>query len=77
MDIEPGSPWENGYAEGFRGRLRDEFPATEIFDGVRDARATTASWKDEDKTQRPHGSLGYPDLGQVRCRVDGQDRFHV
>lgn len=25
--IEPGSPWENGYAESFHSRLRDEFLA--------------------------------------------------
>jgi len=59
MYIEPGSPWENGYAESFHGRLRDEFLAMEIFDGVRDARALTASWRDEYNTQRPHSSLGY------------------
>jgi transposase InsO family protein len=23
--IEPGSPWENGFAESFNGRFRDEF----------------------------------------------------
>ena len=57
--IEPGSPWENGYAESFHGRLRDEFLAMEIFEGVRDARALTALWRDEDNTQRPHSSLGY------------------
>ena len=22
--IEPGSPWENGYCEGFKSKLRDE-----------------------------------------------------
>jgi transposase InsO family protein len=59
MYIEPGSPWENGYAESFHGRLRDEFLAMEIFDGVRDARALAASWRDEYNTQRPHSSLGY------------------
>ena len=57
--VEPGSPWENGYAESFHGRLRDEFLAMEIFDGVRDARALTASWRDDYNTQRPHSSLGY------------------
>jgi len=57
--IEPGSPWENGYAESFHGRLRDEFLAMEIFEGVRDARALTASWRDEYNAQRPHSSLGY------------------
>ncbi len=48
--IEPGSPWENGYAESFHGRLRDECLAMEIFEGVRDARSLTASWRDEDST---------------------------
>ena len=57
--IEPGSPWENGYAESFHGRFRDEFLAMEIFEGVRDARSLTASWRDEYNTQRPHSSLGY------------------
>jgi transposase InsO family protein len=59
MSIELGSPWESGYAGRFHGRLRDEFMAMEIFDGVRDARALTASWRDEYNTQRPHSSLGY------------------
>ena len=59
LSIEPGSPWENGYAESFHGRFRDEFLAMEIFEGVRDARSLTASWRDEYNTQRPHSSLGY------------------
>ena len=71
MYIEPGSPWENGYAESFHGRLRDEFLAMEIFDGVRDARALTASWRDEYNTQRPHKLAGLRDPGQVRRRVCG------
>ena len=32
--IEPGSPWENGYAEGFHSRLRDEFLATQVSERV-------------------------------------------
>ena len=31
----------------------------EIFEGVRDARALTALWRDEYNTQRPHSSLGF------------------
>jgi putative transposase len=50
MDIEPGSPWQHDYAESFHGRVRDEFLAMEIYDGARDARAITASWKDEYNT---------------------------
>ena len=52
-------PWENGYAESFNGRLRDEFLAMEIFEGVRDARSLTAAWRHEYNPQRPHSSLGY------------------
>jgi putative transposase len=63
MYIEPGSPWENGYAESFHGHLRDEFLAMEIFDGVRNARVLTASWRDEYNTQRPHSSLRYQTPG--------------
>ena len=31
----------------------------EIFDGIRDARSLTASWREEYNTQRPHSSAGY------------------
>ena len=33
--ISPGSLWENGYAESFNSRLRDELLGCEIFDDVR------------------------------------------
>ena len=36
--IEPGSPWENGYAESFHSRLRDEFLALEEFESLAAAR---------------------------------------
>ena len=72
--IEPGSPWEDGYVESFHGRLRDEFLAMEIFEGVREARALTASWRDEYNTQRPHSSLGYqtPAGFAAACAACGQ-----
>jgi putative transposase len=43
LDIEPGSPWENGHAESFHSRFRDESLALEVFNGLRDARAITAA----------------------------------
>jgi putative transposase len=52
--IEPGSPWQNGYAESFHSRLRDEFLAT----GFAAARKLTAAWRDDYNHRRPHGSLG-------------------
>jgi transposase InsO family protein len=57
--IEPGSPWENGYAESFHSRLRDEFLALEVFDNLPAARALTAAWREDYNHVRPHSSLGY------------------
>jgi transposase InsO family protein len=36
--IEPGNPWENGYAERFNGKLRDELLNGEIFHTEKDAK---------------------------------------
>ncbi|MCO6046174.1 IS3 family transposase, partial [Aeoliella sp. ICT_H6.2] len=44
--IEPGSPWENGYAESFHSRLRDEFLATEEFENLAAARRLTTAWRE-------------------------------
>ena len=57
--VEPGSPWENGYAESFHSRLRDELLDAEVFDGLRDAKALAGHWKNEYNHRRPHSSLGY------------------
>jgi len=57
--IEPGSPWENGFAESFHGRLRDEFLAVEVFDNLGAARALTIAWREDYNHYRPHSSLGY------------------
>jgi hypothetical protein len=57
--IEPGSPWENGYAESFHSRLRDEFLATEVFESLSAARKLTAAWREDYNHHRPHSSLGY------------------
>ena len=57
--IAPGSPWENGYAESFHSRLRDEFLALEEFENVAAARKLTTAWKDDYNYHRPHSSLGY------------------
>lgn len=57
--VEPGSPWQNGYAESFHGRLRDEFLAREVFDNLPAARKLSAAWKEDYNHHRPHSSLGY------------------
>jgi len=67
--IEPGSPWENGYAESFHSRLRDELLAREEFANLAEARAYGARYRMEYNHRRPHSALGYQTCGGV-CRRD-------
>jgi transposase InsO family protein len=57
--VAPASPWQNGYAESFHSKLRDEFLAREEFENEPQARALGTLWKEEYNTERPHSSLGY------------------
>ena len=57
--IEPGSPWENGYAESFHGRLRDELLDAELFTCLAEAKMLSVQWRLEYNHRRPHSSLGY------------------
>lgn len=57
--VEPGSPWENGYAESFHSRLRDEFLGVEVFATLLEARVLGAEWRRAYNQERPHSSLGY------------------
>ena len=45
--IEPGSPWQNAYAESFNSRLRDELLNVESFADLAEARAMAAWWRSE------------------------------
>ncbi|WP_246117754.1 integrase core domain-containing protein [Adhaeretor mobilis] len=67
--IEQGSPWENGYAESFHSRLRDEFLALEEFESLAAARQLTTAWKDDYNHHRPHGSLGYVAPAEYAARL--------
>ena len=57
--IQPGSPWENGFAESFHSRLRDELLDVEVFETVAEARMLATQWRLEYNHRRPHSSLGY------------------
>jgi putative transposase len=59
LDIEPGSPWENGYNESFNGKLRDELLNGEIFSTLKEAQILIERWRQEYNTVRPHSALGY------------------
>ena len=59
IHIQPGRPTQNGHAESFNGRLRDECLNANWFRNLMDARAKITAWRDEYNGERPHGSLGY------------------
>ena len=62
--IEPGSPWENGYAESFHSRLRDELLGRQEFADLAEARALGTAWRLEYNHQRPRSSLDYQTSGE-------------
>ena len=55
--IRPGRPVENGFAESFNGRLRDECLNVNWFSSLADARRKLACWRTDYNEQRPHSSL--------------------
>ena len=57
--IEPGAPWQNGYAESFASRFRDELLNAELFADLREAKALLIMWRNDYNHRRPHSSLGY------------------
>jgi putative transposase len=57
--IEPGSPWENGYCEGFNSKLRDELLAGELFSTLYEAKVLIERSRRHYNTIRPHPSLDY------------------
>ena len=71
--IEPGSPWENGYAESFHGKLRDELLNAELFAGLREAKVLAADWRNDYNHRRPHSALNYltPAMYAAGCTKDG------
>ena len=68
--IAPGAPWENGYAESFHSRLRDELLNVEEFASVAEAKVFAERWRLEYNHRRPHSSLGYrtPAVFAAACR---------
>lgn len=57
--VAPASPWQNGYAESFHSKLRDEFLDREDFESQSQAQVLGSLWKEEYNTERPHSSLNY------------------
>jgi len=68
--VAPASPWQNGYAESFHSKLRDEFLDREEFESEPQARALGLLWKEEYNTERPHSSLGYKTPAEYAARCE-------
>lgn len=71
--IEPGAPWENGYAESFNSKVRDELLNAEEFGSLLEAKVLGKAWKQEYNHVRPHSALGYrtpAEYGEVCPRAD-------
>jgi transposase InsO family protein len=71
--IEPGSPWENAYAESFIGRLGDELLKREVFTSLVEAKVLAEEYSEHHNEQRPHSALGYRTLAEfaVSCETAG------
>jgi putative transposase len=74
--IEPGHPWENGYAESFIGKLRDECLNEEVFRSIEEARVVIESWRREYNQRRPHSALEYQTPAE-RALSSGSDSLPV
>lgn len=57
--IEPGKPWQNGFAESFNARLRDEYLDGEVFFSIAHAQVQLSRWRHDWNNERLHSSLGY------------------
>jgi len=57
--IAPGKPMQNGYAESFNGRMRDELLNETLFTSLNQARSVITQWVADYNNDRPHSSLNY------------------
>ena len=56
--IDPGKPWQNGTAESFNGKFRDECLSMEWFRNRTEATVVIEQWRQHYNEIRPHSSLG-------------------
>ena len=56
--IDPDKPWQNGTAENFNGKFRDECLFLEWFRNRAEAKVVIEQWRQHYNSVRPHSSLG-------------------
>jgi putative transposase len=59
VNIQPGSPWQNGFAESFIATFRSNCLDAEVFYNLADAQIKIQAWKNFYNTVRPHSGIGY------------------
>jgi transposase InsO family protein len=69
--IKPGAPWQNGYAESFNSRFRDELLNQESFADLAEAQQVSAWWKNHYNHRRPHSSLHYQPPARFAASLGG------
>ncbi len=70
--VAPGSPWQNGYAESFHSKVRDEFLNREEFESEPQARALGRALDGGVQYRTPAQFPGISDTGRIRghlCEV--------
>jgi len=71
--IDPGKPWQNGSAESFNGKFRDECLSLEWFRSRAEAKAVIETWRQHYNEVRPHSSLGYLTPAAFAAKIGEQD----
>ena len=70
--IAPGKPMQNGFAESFNGRMRDEFLNETLFRNLAHACDLIAAWVTDYNTERPHSALGYQTPADIALHLPPQ-----
>ena len=73
LSIEPGAPWENGYAESFNSKVWDELLNAEEFGSVLEARVLAKEWRQDSNQVRPHSALGYRTPAEYGAMIPRSD----
>lgn len=57
LNVEKASPWQNGYAESFNSRFRDECLNMNQFFTLKEAKVLISDWQTKYNEIRPHSGL--------------------
>ena len=70
--IQKASPWENGYAESFNGKLRDELLNRDLFLSLPEARYVLDEWRLEYNHRRPHSGIRWQTPAVFAAALEGK-----